>query len=102
MRGMWHAACVLAEAPHSHAGHSAPFEPKAGTRLKKENADLGTKKRSFYCSSRVASVLLQSCPSLFLKWTLWALSGHWPPSHVLSGKCHSQSHTTGPHMKVIA
>lgn len=85
----------LAEALPSHTNHRAPFQPKADTRLKKENADLGTKKK--VCSSRVPSVLLQSCPSLFLVWTLVDTVSHWPPSHVPSGKCHSQSCTTGPH-----
>lgn len=47
MHGVWYTACVLAESPCSHAGHRAPFEPKADTRLKKENADLGTKKKVF-------------------------------------------------------
>lgn len=71
MHGVWYTACVLAESPRSHAGHRAPFEPKADTQRKMQI--WGQRKRSFYCSSRVASVLLQSCPSLFLKWTLWAL-----------------------------
>lgn len=60
------------------------FGPKADIWFKKENADLGMKKGLFAAQSRVACILLQSCPSLFLVWTL---SGH---CQSLSTKSHAE------------
>lgn len=97
-RVMVHVACVLLEALRSHTCHRVTvLSQRLILDLRKKMPTWGQKKRSFYAQSRVAYVLLQSCPSLFLVWTI---SGH---CQSLSTKSHTEweasqsNRTTRPH-----